>query len=569
MRISLQQHDGGIVARLAAPHLRPAQEHALLTTEAVDYRGWLAGQRHAVGLVGNRQAGVVADIFTQGQCAIDVIARQGRIAAVLRHQCLGFGGKFLAVVGGPPVAQIAHRIRLAALVIEAVADFMADHGNDTAIVHRVVGSGIKKRRLQNGCRKHDFIQARVVIGIHGLRRHAPLLTIDRLAESGDIALVLGGADALQVTDQIIPGDGDSRVIAPLAGVADLRIHGRQFGPRFFLGGGAHPVEAVDALAERRHQVGDQFFHARLVLRREMFFDITLAQCLAERAFDHANAALPRLLVGRHAAQHGAVEREAVLNVGFGKIGRVLADQMPFEIRFPGRQRGSFDRLAKAGKVTWLADDYRGDFAIEVGGAQLRIPVIAGYQLGQLREFELVVGLDRVAVFNAGPLRFGEFGFQRDDFLRADGRIFFTGLRQHFFNQRLILGAGVFQLGVGLVQVIIAIRQAQPALTQVHRVLGCILGILRDTERERRGNAHLVEIADQRRQLGLVLERIDARKVGLQRLQAQRLATCFVHETFVQIADFLRFTAGRLVFLRDDAVNNGTQIAQRVLAQFIE
>ncbi len=77
---------------------------------------------------------------------------------VLLHELVGFGVKMRAVVGSPPVAQVAVGVGAAALIVEAVGDFVADHGADPAVVYRVVGIGIKKRRLQNAGGEDDFVQ---------------------------------------------------------------------------------------------------------------------------------------------------------------------------------------------------------------------------------------------------------------------------------------------------------------------------------------------------------------------------------------------------------------------------
>ena len=205
---------------------------------------------------------------------------------------MSFGGKFFTIISSPPVAQVADRIRLAARVVKAVANFVADDGNDAAVIYRIVRSGIEERWLQNRCGKYNFIEPRVVIRVHRLRRHAPLFTVNGVTELGDIAFAFRDAHALQITDEIIPGDCDGRIIAPLGGVANLRIHRRQLGLRFFFGGRTHPVKPVDAVTECSDQIRHQFLHARFIFGREMFLDVTLAERLAERAFNQTHATLP-------------------------------------------------------------------------------------------------------------------------------------------------------------------------------------------------------------------------------------------------------------------------------------
>ena len=100
--------------------------------------------------------------------------------------------------------------------------------------------------------------------------------------------------------------------------------------------------------------------------------------------------------------------------------------MPFEIRLPGCQRCTLHQLAKAGEIARLRNDDGVNFAVEISRAQLRFPIVTGHQPGELGELEFIVGLDRIAIFDARPLHFGEFRFQREDFLRTRRCIFFTG-----------------------------------------------------------------------------------------------------------------------------------------------
>ena len=52
---------------------------------------------------------------------------------------------FFAVFGGPPVAQVALSVELAALVVEAVDDLVSDDHADGAKVHGVIFRGIEDR----------------------------------------------------------------------------------------------------------------------------------------------------------------------------------------------------------------------------------------------------------------------------------------------------------------------------------------------------------------------------------------------------------------------------------------
>src|SRR4051812_48217331 len=58
---------------------------------------------------------------------------------------------------------------LTALVVEAVADLVADHRADRAVIDRRVRLGVEHRALQHRRREDDLVLERVVVGIDRLR----------------------------------------------------------------------------------------------------------------------------------------------------------------------------------------------------------------------------------------------------------------------------------------------------------------------------------------------------------------------------------------------------------------
>ena len=111
---------------------------------------------------------------------------------------------------------------LRALVVEAVADLVADHRADAAVVDRVVGRRIEERRLQDRRREDDLVHPRVVVGVDRLRRHEPLVAVDRLADLGQ----LRGRARTRRPRATLPSrssaaDLQRGVVPPLVRVADL------------------------------------------------------------------------------------------------------------------------------------------------------------------------------------------------------------------------------------------------------------------------------------------------------------------------------------------------------------
>ena len=86
---------------------------------------------------------------------------------ILRHQRMGLGLEPLEVGLREPARrreEVAVAVVLAALVVEAVTDLVADDRADGAVVDRIVRLRVEERRLQDGGRKGDVVLLRIVLG---------------------------------------------------------------------------------------------------------------------------------------------------------------------------------------------------------------------------------------------------------------------------------------------------------------------------------------------------------------------------------------------------------------------
>ena len=88
----------------------------------------------------------------------------------------------LQVLGRPPVAHVALRVELAALVVEPVRHLVADDGAHRAVVDGVVRLRVEEGRLQDAGGKHDLVHLRVVVRVDRRRRHLPVRLVDGLAD---------------------------------------------------------------------------------------------------------------------------------------------------------------------------------------------------------------------------------------------------------------------------------------------------------------------------------------------------------------------------------------------------
>ena len=113
---------------------------------------------------------------------------------------------FSRSVLGPPVLQIALGVELAAFVVEAVGQLVADGAAGVAVVGSIVDLGVVERRLQHAGGKVDVVHLRVVVGVDRGRRDVPLAVIDGLADLGDVAAALEFRGALHVAEEIVARD---------------------------------------------------------------------------------------------------------------------------------------------------------------------------------------------------------------------------------------------------------------------------------------------------------------------------------------------------------------------------
>ena len=87
-----------------------------------------------------------------------------------------------------------------------MSDLVTDYRPDTAVIHRIVGVNIKEWWLQDCCGENNLIHGGVVIGIHCLRSHMPLVAIYWLSEFGDGAIYFKRSCAIDISNEVICGD---------------------------------------------------------------------------------------------------------------------------------------------------------------------------------------------------------------------------------------------------------------------------------------------------------------------------------------------------------------------------
>src|SRR5262249_48042473 len=131
-------------SNVRAPGIRIREKESLTVSPAVIA---LVVERLALLLERDLQSGqretnstVVRRVFPLRQQAIllHALAGIGNGLGVLVGDALAALVIFLGIVRGPPVAQIALGIELAALIVESMNDLVPDHHSDGTVIHGVV-----------------------------------------------------------------------------------------------------------------------------------------------------------------------------------------------------------------------------------------------------------------------------------------------------------------------------------------------------------------------------------------------------------------------------------------------
>ncbi len=197
-------------------------------------------------------------------------------------------------------------------------------------------------------------------------------------------------------------------------------------------------------------------------------DELLAEGFAERAVDFAGAGLPARGHGGDAAEGGGEEVELRLAEGSGERRGCGGEEMEAEVVLEvveglGGEDGvdGFDELGLGDVEGFEAGGALGG---EVGG-----PVDGGGEGLELGQGHLVVGLVRIAAFDAGERGFGEGGLDAEDgggggaavVCAAAGELDYLG------DVGGVLGADLLALGVGL-EVVVAVGEAEAAGADARR-----------------------------------------------------------------------------------------------------
>src|SRR5436309_117819 len=161
MGIGLCQQAGALWSPVFTPYLCESQEESLLGTEAVF---GLVGAVFCVlghGILqrpeSNADSTVISGVLTQRETAIQVNVFHRNERAVLISDTASALFKLGKIGGRPPVLEVAFSIELAALVVKAMGQLVANHNSNPAEIDCIICTLIEERRLQNTRREVDVV----------------------------------------------------------------------------------------------------------------------------------------------------------------------------------------------------------------------------------------------------------------------------------------------------------------------------------------------------------------------------------------------------------------------------
>ena len=293
----------GLFADVAGPYSGVGKEETLGGCEAVHLLlvHLTLGKGVLQGLVADVEATVVGNVLAKGELAVGIgeriVANFHLVEPVNKHLSIGLEAGGILVL--PPVVQVAVLVVVAALVIEAVGHFVSNHHTDGTIVESVVGIHVEEGFLQDTGGEADLVGGGIVVGVDGLRSHAPFGLVDGLVNLGDHVgnVELVGAD--DVGEVAVVLDFETAIVTPLVGITHLDHDGGEFLDGALLGALAHPFGIVDTHGKSLLQIVDHLHHTVFGLRGEEACHVELAKGLTHGTVDgagDAKLALTKLLL---------------------------------------------------------------------------------------------------------------------------------------------------------------------------------------------------------------------------------------------------------------------------------
>ena len=410
---------------------------------------------------------------------------------------------------------------------------MADHHADAAVVDRVVGLGVEEGRLQDASRESDLVQP-TGRSVDDVGRHAPARAVHRAIQVGHLLGAGPGSGTQKIARVVVRLQRQAVVGRKLVRRADLGHHRSQFSECALLGRVTHPREIFNPVLHRGLHIAHQLQRAGLRLGRKRAAHKHLAQRHAHRlapgaAADRQNHLLATRWRGRHAADRQFAVIEVCVGKSLGQPAGAGIEQAHRQIAAPGGDGCAGGQLGHAAGKVGLADDQPFD-ALRPAGQRHQVgrPIKAGRHGGQRSRAERVVAAVWIAHLGARLAGIGQAGLECDQRVerRLAGRLT-AGSSQQACGKDAVGRLQAARYLVGL-DVIVPVRQAQPALIQAQHITTRVLRVGLHASGQRCRNLHPRQGGQQHRQVLGLVQRRDLHQQRLQRGQAVGFNRFAVH-----------------------------------------
>ena len=241
--------------------------------------------------------------------------------------------KVLSIAFLPPVVHVSLLVELTSLVVKSVGHLVAYHHADGTVVEGIVGRHVEERNLQNTSREADFVRGRVVVRVHGLRCHVPVVYVDGLSSHVvDVVLV----PELQVLNVVLIVRffrvyGHLCYVNPLVGIAHFHVEGVQLQQGVHFRRVVHPFLRGYTLAQGYLQVLHQLHHALLGSSGEVLLHIDAPQGLTHSPLHLTGSSAPQRMVLLAACHRAAEEVEVGLAHLVVQVAGCTHDDPPFHV----------------------------------------------------------------------------------------------------------------------------------------------------------------------------------------------------------------------------------------------
>ena len=241
---------------------------------------------------------MVGKVLAEGETAVGIQIRQNLDVAEEISIHISTLVETFCIFSCPPVLQITASIILTTLIIESVSHLMADYYADSTIVECCISLRIEERILENTGWEADFIGSRIVVSIHGLRSHEPLILIYWLSCLLCNLLIVGKLAASQHVLIIALRwvDAELAEICPLVRITNLYIELVELVVSSFLCSIAHPGLSIDTLTEADLKILHECLHHLLRAFWEIALAVDATECLAQLSLNLSSSALPKRII---------------------------------------------------------------------------------------------------------------------------------------------------------------------------------------------------------------------------------------------------------------------------------